>query len=106
MSFFDEPDEPAAARRPAPGRRAPAAHGRRPTRDRQTIIERRAVAVAALVILVVLLAMGIHSCDVSALDSSLTHYDTSVASLIQASDKGGSQVFFELEVRPGLEVEM
>ncbi len=97
MSFFDDADEPPTAprraTRTAPRRRRPSGTGRRPPSDRQSIQVRRAVAAVALVIVVILVALGVHSCQVSATNSALRDYANNVSSLIQESDQTGTQLF-------------
>jgi hypothetical protein len=51
--------------------------------------------VAALVV-VILLILGVHSCQVSARNSALKDYNNSVASVIQQSDNTGGQLFAQL----------
>ena len=110
MSFFDDVEEapqdaptvvrrrsPGGSRRPPsggrrpPGRRPPG--GRRPPQVEQAIRVRRAVAGAALVIAVILIVIGVHSCQVSQTNSALRDYSDRVAALIQASDQTGANVF-------------
>ena len=102
MSFFDEVDEPPTeTRRPsrpaprsAPRRRRPSGGGRRrPPGDQQAIQVRRAIALGALVVIVLLIALGIHSCDVSSTNSALQNYTNSVSSLIAQSNQTGRQLF-------------
>jgi CARDB len=54
---------------------------------------RRAVGLTALVIVVILAAVGIHSCQVSQAHSALRNYDDSVTTLIHNSNQNGSQFF-------------
>jgi hypothetical protein len=54
---------------------------------------RRAVAGVAIVVVVILMVVGIHSCQVSATNSALKNYNTSVGMLVKLSDQTGSQVF-------------
>jgi hypothetical protein len=97
LSFFDEADEPQTARRTAPRtatpRRRRSGSGRRPPSDRQSIQVRRAIAAVGLLIVVVLIALGVHSCQVSARNSALKDYANNVSSLIQQSDQTGTQFF-------------
>ncbi len=51
------------------------------------------MAAVALLIVVILVALGVHSCQVSALNSSLKDYTNNVSSLIQRSDETGKQLF-------------
>jgi hypothetical protein len=90
LSFFDEADEP---RTPPPRTRRPSGAGRRPPGDRQSIQVRRAVAGVAIVIVVILIVLGVHSCQVSARNSSLKDYTNNVASILQESDNTGTQFF-------------
>lgn len=54
---------------------------------------RRAVASAALLVVVILIVIGVHSCQVSQTNSALRNYSDNVASLIQRSDDTGSRFF-------------
>jgi hypothetical protein len=90
LSFFDEADEP---RTPPPRTRRPSGGGRRPTGDRQSIQMRRAVAGVAIVIVVILIVLGVHSCQVSARNSALKDYTNNAASILQESDNTGTQFF-------------
>jgi hypothetical protein len=54
---------------------------------------RRVVAGVAILVVVILMILGIHSCQVSSRNSALKTYDTGVASLIQRSDNTGGQMF-------------
>jgi hypothetical protein len=54
---------------------------------------RRAIALAALVVVLVLIVIGVHSCTVSQANSALRNYNDSVASLIRASNSNGEQMF-------------
>lgn len=58
---------------------------------------RRAVALSALVVIVLLIALGVHSCDVSSTNSALQNYTNNVSSLISQSDQTGTQLFAVLE---------
>jgi hypothetical protein len=93
LSFFDEADEPPTATRTAPRRRRPSGSGRRPPRDQQAIQIRRAVAAGAILIVLILIVLGVHSCQVSARNSALKNYNNNVASLIQQSDTLSSSIF-------------
>jgi hypothetical protein len=90
LSFFDEADEPPAAR-PQPRRRPPA--GRRPPDAQQAIRTRRIVAAVVLLVVIVLMAVGIHACQVGQRNSALKDYNTQVYSLIASSDQTGKQLF-------------
>jgi hypothetical protein len=54
---------------------------------------RRAFLAVGVVIVIILIALGVHSCQVSALDSSLKDYTNGVASVIQQSNGTGRQLF-------------
>ncbi len=103
MSFFDETDEPTIAPRTATRRRRPGPAGGRPPRgpgrpptNQQAIQVRRAIAAGAILIVLILIILGVHSCQISARNSSLKSYNSNVASLIQQSDQTGSQLFNQL----------
>jgi len=89
LSFFDETDEP----RPAPRTRRPSGMGRRPPTDQQAILARRAVAGVAILVVVILMVVGIHSCQVSSRNSALKNYNNSIGSLVRQSDNTGAQLF-------------
>src|SRR6202035_1686157 len=72
LSFFDETDEPAATTRV----RRPAGSGRRPPSDQQVIMVRRGIALVAILVVVIVLAVGVHSCQVSSANSALRTYNT------------------------------
>jgi hypothetical protein len=93
VSFFDEVDEPRTPPRTQPRRRRPSGTGRRPPGDQQSIQARRGVAAVVLLILAILIALGVHSCQVSAANSALKDYTNNVSSLIQESDATGNQLF-------------
>ncbi len=57
---------------------------------------RRAVGLGALLIIVLLIALGIHSCDVSSTNSALQNYTTQVSSLNARSTQTGSRLFADL----------
>jgi hypothetical protein len=54
---------------------------------------RRAVALGALLVIVLLIALGVHSCDVSSTQSALQNYTTRVSSLMASSAQNGKQLF-------------
>lgn len=89
MSFFDEADEPRTASR----RRPPSGAGRRPPTDRQSIQVRRITAAVATLVVVILIVVGVRSCQASAHKSALQDYTNSVASLIQLSDQTAGNLF-------------
>lgn len=107
MSFFDEMEEtrvePRAEprrRTPRDGRRPPGGGSRRPPRggsrppvDAQAIRVRRAAAAGALVVILILVVLGVHSCQVSQANSALRDYSDSVASVIRSSNSNGARFF-------------
>ncbi len=115
MSFFDEEEEtqihaaagesrrsrgrgsvpPRGGSRGSGGARPPRG-GRRPASEEQAIRVRRAVALAALVVVLVLIVIGVHSCAVSQANSALRNYNDSVASLIRNSNANGQQMLATL----------
>ena len=103
MSFFDEVDEPLAepsnrprARRPGSGRGGrPPGGGSRGPRSDQAIRTRRLVAGGALIVVLILIVVGVHSCQVSQANSDLRDYSANVSSLVQRSNQT-SQQFFQL----------
>jgi hypothetical protein len=107
LSFFDEADEPVTAprtesRRPTrsrrpPGRgRRPSGTGRRPPTDQQAIQIRRAVAAVAILVVLILIVLGVHSCQISQRNSALKDYTNNVSALNQQSTQTGAQLFSEL----------
>ncbi len=110
MSFFDEADEPlteqrtaprtrgtsGGPRRPSGGSRRPPGGGRRSPSEQQAFLIRRAVALTVLVIAVILIVLGVHSCEVSQRNSSLKNYSDDVATLIAKSNQTGRTLFNEL----------
>lgn len=107
MSFFDEVEETRVERPAEPrrrpvrgGRRPPGGGGTRPPRgggrgrpDEQAIRVRRAVAGAALLVILILVILGVHSCQVSQANSALRNYSDNVASVIRSSNNNGAQFF-------------
>ena len=107
MSFFDEADEPAQSREQqrvdAVLREAAIRRGRRPpqaaTSSRSGPAgDRRGRRPRSSLILIVL---GVHSCQVSARNSSLKDYANNVASINQESMQTGQQFFNQLSRRNG-----
>jgi hypothetical protein len=103
LSFFDDADEPLTEPSTAPRRRRPSGGGgARPPRGggrssgQEAFVVRRGVALAIVVIAVILIVLGVHSCEVSARNSALKDYSNSVASLITKSDQTGKTFFSEL----------
>ena len=124
MSFFDDVEEtrvdpptaetprrparggggrrpPGGGRRPPGGRGRPPRGGGRRGVDEQAIRLRRGVALVAIVIFVILVVVGVHSCQVSQANSALRNYSDSVASLIRASDQAGGRFFSVLSSGSG-----
>ncbi len=104
MSFFDDVEEPSAEpstrvrpRRPTSGRRRPPAGGRgggpRGPGTDQAIRTRRGVALAALIVVLILIVIGVHSCQVSQANSDLRNYAVSVSSVMTSSNQTGDQFF-------------
>ncbi len=54
------------------------------------------MAAVALVIIIILIALGVHSCQVSARNSALRDYTNNVSSLTQQSTQTGTQLFDDL----------
>lgn len=112
MSFFDEVEEETRVRPPRAGRRrgaggrsGPPRGSRRPPGqggprrpDERTIRLRRGVAMGALLVALVLIVVGVHSCAASASNGALRSYNDSVRSLMVASNQNG-QRFFSLLAR-------
>lgn len=107
MSFFDDVEEPSAEpstrvrpRRPTSGGRRPPAGGRgggpRGPGTDPAIRTRRGVALAALIVVLILIVIGVHSCQVSQANSDLRNYAVSVSSLMTSSNQTGSQFFRNL----------
>ena len=57
---------------------------------------RRLIAAAAILVVLILIIVGIHSCQVSSRNSALRDYANNVSSLIQQSDSTGNQLFSQL----------
>jgi hypothetical protein len=114
LSFFDEGEETRVEPPPTERARRPAGTGRRtsgggrrgpgsgrPPSDEQSIRVRRAVAAVALLVVVILVAVGVHSCQVSQANSALRDYSDSVASVIKDSNQTGAQFFTVLSSGQG-----
>ncbi|MGH2914430.1 MAG: CARDB domain-containing protein [Solirubrobacteraceae bacterium] len=112
MSFFDEADEPPRREprsRPRAGtrvgarQRRPSGPGRRPPggSDQQNVQIRRAVALGLLLVVIVVIALGVHSCAVSADNSALQDYTSQVSSLVTRSNANGSALFTALSNATG-----
>jgi hypothetical protein len=96
LSFFDDADEPSTTQRSSARSRRPSGGGRRPPSDQQAIQVRRAIAVTAIIIAIVLVVLGVHSCQVSATNNALKDYNNNVNSLMQQSNETGAQLFKQL----------
>jgi hypothetical protein len=97
LSFFDEADEPPAAPRTSTRSRRPSGSGRRPPGgDQQSIQTRRVIAAVAILVVLVLIVLGVHSCQVSARNSALKDYANSVSSIMAQSNQTGQQLFRQL----------
>jgi hypothetical protein len=57
---------------------------------------RRAIAAGAILIVLILIVLGVHSCQISARNSALKDYNNNVSSLIQESNQTGSTLFQQL----------
>ncbi|MFZ0039683.1 MAG: CARDB domain-containing protein [Solirubrobacteraceae bacterium] len=114
MSFFDETDEPPTESRTAtrisqrpvtrgtPRRRRPSGPGGgRPPHDQQSIQVRRAIALGAIVVVIILLAVLVNSCESSQRTNALKDYNNNVSSLISQSDSTGHNVFTVLSAGGG-----
>lgn len=106
MSFPEGRGEPAAGRRArgsqaATGRRrdGPRGPGRPGGGDPQSILVRRAIAVVAAVVLVILLVVGINSCRNNRKDTAFRNYAADVRSLVQG-EQDLSKRFFETLSKP------
>ncbi len=94
MSFFDEgPREPRTAKRPPQQR--PAAAGRAPATDQQTLMVRRGVAFAGGALVLILLILGVNGCLQSRQEAALRDYNQDVATIVRASDEQVAAPFFE-----------
>src|SRR5207302_10999124 len=100
VSFFDEVEEPGLSR-PARERTRRGRGARRPPAAQRKFLVRRVVLAVGVLVAVVLIVVGVHSCQVSARNSALRDYDNSVASLIQRSNQTGRTLFSELSGASG-----
>jgi hypothetical protein len=101
LSFFegDEPtrvSRPARPRRPSGGRSASRGGGGTRPPDRQTLLVRQAVAIGLGLLLLILLVVGVRSCQNSAKESGLKDYNRNVTAVIKASDNEVMRPFFGL----------
>ena len=113
MSFFDEVDEPPATEIRTSSRSAPrrsssrgggggsrgSGSGSRPPRRRppagntQSVRIRQGVAIAALIVVIVLIAVGVNSCQNSANKSAVQDYGNDVNSVITSSQSSSKALF-------------
>jgi hypothetical protein len=61
--------------------------------DSQTLWVRRAIALGVGILIIVLLVIGIHSCQVSRKKSAFRNYDRDVSALLQESDQESGELF-------------
>lgn len=87
MSFLEETDD--RPRRRSPRRPPP----RGPGVDPQTLWIRRGVAIALGILILILLVVGIHSCQVSRRHSAFRNYGRDASALIQESDQESGELF-------------
>jgi hypothetical protein len=94
VSFFDEDVEPAstARTRTRPRPRGGGAGGRGTT-DSQTLLVRRVVFGGLIVVFLLVLAVGVHSCQVSQRKNSLRDYNRRVTAIATESSQTGSEFF-------------
>jgi hypothetical protein len=100
VSFFDEVEEPAFSR-PATGRARRTRAARRSRAAQRKFLVRRAVLAVGVLVAILLVVLGVHSCQVSARNSAMRDYDNSVASLIARSNQTGRALFSELSGASG-----
>lgn len=98
MSFFDEDEEPRTTSRPR--RAAPPGPV---SADSQTLLIRRAVALGAAALILILLVIAVRGCLASQRENALKEYNREVTSIVRDSDQQIGQPFFELIGRPGNE---
>jgi hypothetical protein len=97
VSFFDEDVEPARTPPRTRTRQRPrgtgAGGGGRRTADSQTVLVRRVVFGGILVVVLLLLAVGVHSCQVSQRKNGLRDYNRRITSIATESSQTGSEFF-------------
>jgi hypothetical protein len=91
VSFFDEDDEP-TRRAPRPRRAAPAGG---PGPDPQTLWVRRGVALGGGLLVLILLVVLVHGCQVSARKNALRTWNRQASALVQQSDGDVGKQFFD-----------
>lgn len=94
MSFFDEDvEQPSSTRtrsRPRPRRPGGGSGGRT---DSQTLLVRRVVFGGLILVFLLLLAVGVHSCQVSQRKNALRDYNRRVTSIATESSQTGTEFF-------------
>lgn len=102
MSFFDEGDEPPTRVAQSRTRRAPSAArgggggGAGGLGVDPAIRQRRLIALAFGVLVLIILAIGVRTCTSNAADNALKDYNRDVANVIAQSDRDVSRPLFEL----------
>jgi hypothetical protein len=91
VSFFDEDDEP-TRRAPRPRRAAPAGGM---NVDPQTLWVRRGVALGAGLLVLILLIVAVHSCQVSSRKNGLRTWNRQAGALVGQSDSDVGGQFFD-----------
>jgi hypothetical protein len=105
VSFFDDDEEAEPTRVRTEGARAPrparaggvGPRWRPPAGNRQAVRQRQIIAVVVVSVVIVLMGLLIHSCQVSDTTNSLKDYNNSVSQLIDRSDNTGSSLFSALK---------
>jgi hypothetical protein len=107
VSFFDEDDETVRttartrqqrAARPRPRRGSPA--GGRSGPDQQALLVRRLLAIIGIVVVILLLGVGLHSCSSNRHKSALEDYNRQVNNIATSSAGTGAEFFRQLEQAP------
>jgi hypothetical protein len=103
LSFFDEGDEPRTTIGPPPPRRppsqSPGAH--RARLDDRTLLARRAGAIAVVLVVIILVALGVKSYLASRQEQALKNYNAQVTSLMtQQATQVAGPVFKTLNSSP------
>jgi hypothetical protein len=93
LSFLDEPDEPVRSRRPPRGAAV----------DRQTLMARRTIAGAGVLIVLILLVFGVRGCLDARKESAMEDYGGSAAELLRESKLEGDALFELLQSEGGTE---
>ena len=98
MSFFDEDDEPRRTT-PRPRRARPTGGG--VATDSQTLLIRRAIAVGAGLLILILLVIAVNSCRSSAHQNSLRDYNRQISEIGANSASQVGAPFFDLLTEGG-----